>query len=157
MSLPPRQQNEQQQAFLRQANILRKNLNAWDGMLHSARGEDWPSMLGRLNAAFNQTGNLDQAIEDATEHFVYVPKKSTINPQDIAFFLSTRLVTAASGDNSNDENATGEHGPESREGFEKSDPSSILFGGEDPTKRLRKYESQTAKLAAEFEEGMVRF
>lgn len=105
----------------------------------------------------NQTGNLDQAIEDATEHFVYVPKKSTINPQDIAFFLSTRLVTAASGDNPNDENATGEPGPESREGFEKSDPSSVLFGGEDPTKRLRKYESQTAKLAAEFEEGMVRF
>ena len=52
MSTPPRQHNEQQQAFLRQANILRKNLNAWDGMLHSARGEDWPSMLGRLNAAF---------------------------------------------------------------------------------------------------------
>lgn len=52
MSAPPRQHNEQQQTFLRQANILRKNLNAWDGMLHSARGEDWPSMLGRLNAAF---------------------------------------------------------------------------------------------------------
>ena len=52
MSAPPRQHSEQQQAFLRQANILRKNLNAWDGMLHSARGEDWPSMLGRLNAAF---------------------------------------------------------------------------------------------------------
>ena len=52
MSAPPRQHNEQQQAFLRQANILRKNLNAWDGMLHSAWGEDWPSMVGRLNAAF---------------------------------------------------------------------------------------------------------
>ena len=50
MSLPPR--NEQQQAFLRQAGILRKNLQAWDATLHSVHGEDWPSMLGRLNAAF---------------------------------------------------------------------------------------------------------
>eukprot|EP00804_Cyclotella_cryptica_P008166 CCRYP_015122-RA/>CCRYP_015122-RA protein AED:0.03 eAED:0.03 QI:219/1/1/1/1/1/2/454/155 len=155
MSLPPRQ-HEQQQAFLRQANILRKNLNAWDGMLHSARGEDWPSMLGRLNAAFNQTGNLDQAIEDAAEHFVYVPQKSTINAQDIAFFLSTRLVTAASGENSNEENATGDTGAENGEG-EKSEASSNLFGGEESAKRLRKYETQTAELAAEFEEGMVRF
>jgi hypothetical protein len=52
MSLPPRQRNEQQQAFLRQATILRKNLNAWEATICSARGEDWPSMLGRLNAAF---------------------------------------------------------------------------------------------------------
>jgi len=52
MSLPPRQHNDQQQAFLRQAGILRKNLQAWDTTLHSAYGEDWPSMLGRLNAAF---------------------------------------------------------------------------------------------------------
>ena len=52
MSLPPRQHNEQQQAFLRQAGILRKNLNAWEATLRSQRGEDWPSMLGRLNAAF---------------------------------------------------------------------------------------------------------
>mmetsp|Transcript_25994 Transcript_25994/g.52334 ORF Transcript_25994/g.52334 Transcript_25994/m.52334 type:complete len:82 (+) Transcript_25994:81-326(+) len=52
MSLPPRQHNEQQQVFLRQATILRKNLGAWDATLRSARGGDWPSMLGRLNAAF---------------------------------------------------------------------------------------------------------
>ena len=52
MSLPPRQHNDQQTAFLRQAGILRKNLQAWDTTLHSAHGEDWPSMLGRLNAAF---------------------------------------------------------------------------------------------------------
>ena len=52
MSLPPRRQNDQQQAFLRQAGILRKNLQAWDTTLHSSQGEDWPSMLGRLNAAF---------------------------------------------------------------------------------------------------------
>ena len=52
MSLPPRQHNEQQQIYIRQAGILRKNLQAWDATLHSAHGEDWPSMLGRLNAAF---------------------------------------------------------------------------------------------------------
>ena len=33
MSLPPRQHNDQQQVFLRQANILRKNLTDWDGVL----------------------------------------------------------------------------------------------------------------------------
>ena len=52
MSLPPRQQSEQQQSFLRQANLLRKNLNACEATLRSTHGEDWPSMLGRLNAAF---------------------------------------------------------------------------------------------------------
>jgi len=59
MSLPPpRQHNEQQQAFLRQATILRKNLNAWEATICSAQGEDWPSMLGRLNAAFVSIGSL---------------------------------------------------------------------------------------------------
>ena len=43
--------NEQQQIFTRQANILRKNLFEWDRMLRDPRGEDWPTMLGRLNAA----------------------------------------------------------------------------------------------------------
>lgn len=53
MSLPPQSQhNEQQLTFVRQASILRKNLNAWEATICSARGEDWPSMLGRLNAAF---------------------------------------------------------------------------------------------------------
>ena len=39
------------QPFTRSANILRKNLQLWDSTLRSARGENWPSMLGRLNAA----------------------------------------------------------------------------------------------------------
>ena len=60
MSLPPR--NEQQQAFLRQAGILRKNLQAWDATLHSVHGEDWPSMLGRLNAAFVSVFYIDQLV-----------------------------------------------------------------------------------------------
>jgi hypothetical protein len=102
----------------------------------------------------NQTCNLDQAIQDAAEHFVYVPKKSTINPQDIAFFLSTRLATAASG--AEDENID-HSGSAAKNGVvDKSDPNT-LFGGDDPVKRLRRYETKTAELAAEFEEGMVRF
>lgn len=101
----------------------------------------------------NQTANLDKAVQDAAEHFVYVPKKSTINPQDIAFFLSTRLVSAASGENS--DNRNDEDVAENRE--DKSTHSYHLFGGDDPVKRLRKYETKSAQLAAEFEEGMVRF
>ena len=40
-----------QGVFVRQSNILRKNIYEWDEMLRSSTGEDWPSMLGRLNAA----------------------------------------------------------------------------------------------------------
>jgi len=42
---------EQQKVFIRQATILRKNLLDWDYKLRDPRGEDWPTMLGRLNAA----------------------------------------------------------------------------------------------------------
>lgn len=158
MSLPPRQHNEQQQAFLRQAGILRKNLNAWEATLRSQRGEDWPSMLGRLNAAFNQAGNLDQGIEDASEHFVYVPKKCTVNAQDMAFFLSTRLVTAAGGENNNDsveQTKAGTGGGDDDGGG--GGTSTQYYGGEEPSTRLRRYEGQVAELASEFEDGMVRF
>jgi hypothetical protein len=48
---PRRRNNEQQQAFTRQATILRKNLYEWDRMLRTPRGEDWPTMVGRLSAA----------------------------------------------------------------------------------------------------------
>ncbi|KAL3811046.1 hypothetical protein ACHAXA_004557 [Cyclostephanos tholiformis] len=93
MSLPPRQRDEhQQRAFLRQAEILRRNLIAWDATLRSSGGEDWPSMLGRLNAAYNQARNLDRiGIDDASEHLVYVPRRCLANAQDVALFLSTRL------------------------------------------------------------------
>mmetsp|Transcript_21187 Transcript_21187/g.33267 ORF Transcript_21187/g.33267 Transcript_21187/m.33267 type:complete len:154 (+) Transcript_21187:2-463(+) len=153
MSVPPR--NEQQHAFLRQAGILRKNLNAWEATLRSQHGEDWPKMLGRLNAAFNQAGNLDQGIEDSSEHFVYVPKKCTVNAQDLAFFLSTRLVTAAgaAGDNDNDIEGGGGGGI----GDDDVGGSSQYYGGEEPATRLRRYEGQVAELASEFEDGMVRF
>lgn len=51
MSLPSGKNTEQQTVFIRQAAILRKNLHEWDRMLRDPRGEDWPTMLGRLNAA----------------------------------------------------------------------------------------------------------
>ena len=43
--------DEHQQAYLRQATILRKNLVEWDETIRSPQGANWPSMLGRLNAA----------------------------------------------------------------------------------------------------------
>jgi hypothetical protein len=160
---PPRQQDEQQRAFLRQAGILRKNLIAWDSTLHSVRGEDWPSMLGRLNAAFNQAGNLDRGIDDASEHFAYVPRRCLANAQDVAFFLSTRLVVApwwssswssSSGGEWDDDDDGGIDGK--RNDDDGGDGSGR--GGEEPAAaRLRRYERRAAELASEFEGGMIRF
>lgn len=113
-------------------------------------------MLGRLNAAYNQAArNLDHRIDDASEHFVYVPKKCTANVQDVAFFLSTRLDSAKSGA------VVGE-----LEGS-ASDRKNIGDGGEDANRqyyreeesatRLQIYEGRVAELASEFEGTMVRF
>lgn len=93
--------------------------------------------------------NLDATIEDASEHFVYVPRKCTVNAQDVAFFLSSRLVAAAG-----EEEAAG-GGP--AEGGDGGDADAERCGGEEPATRLRRYEGAAAKLAAEFEDGMVRF
>ena len=106
----------------------------------------------------NQAGNLDQGIEDASEHFVYVPKKCTVNAQDMAFFLSTRLVTAAGGENNNDsveQTKAGTGGGDDDGGG--GGTSTQYYGGEEPSTRLRRYEGQVAELASEFEDGMVRF
>jgi hypothetical protein len=156
-----RRTNEQQATYTRQATILRKNLLEWDRMLRTPRGEDWPTMLGRLNAALNQTTNLDKSIDDVMEHFVYVPKQSTANPQDIPFFLSTRLElpststsTSSTGDtttttiNNNNNNIT-------TDDF-ATVLSNINFNG-DPVEHLTNYERIAAKLAAQYEERMVRF
>jgi hypothetical protein len=134
-----RRTNEQQATYTRQATILRKNLLEWDRMLRTPRGEDWPTMLGRLNAALNQTVNLDKSIDDVMEHFVYLPKQATANPQDIPFFLSTRLELP--GDDS------GGH----------TEDASTLNVKFDPVERLTKFERNAAKLAAQYEENMVRF
>lgn len=130
---------EQQAAYARQATILRQKIFAWDSVLHNSSGENWPTMLGRLNAALNQTANLDRNIDDVMEHFVYVPRKATANPQDIPFFLSTRLETL-------------QNTQEEAEGEEE-----FVVEGGDPVKHLAEYEANAAKLAAEFKKSMVKY
>jgi hypothetical protein len=88
---------------------------------------------------------LDGAIEDVLEHFVYEPRKCTANPQDIPFFLSTRLTTV---DTVPDE--TSKTNAKVDQVYESTEES-------DPAKVLKRYENRAAELAAEFEESMVRF
>jgi hypothetical protein len=144
MSAGGRRNTEQQSVFTRQSTILRKNLGEWDAILRNPRGEDWPKMLGRLNAALNQSANLDRSIEDVLEHFVYLPKKSTANAQDIPFFLSTRLEAPAAEDSSAAQR-------------QSSSQESLLAQGADPVKVLARYENRAAELAAEYEDDLVRF
>mmetsp|Transcript_28273 Transcript_28273/g.61557 ORF Transcript_28273/g.61557 Transcript_28273/m.61557 type:complete len:147 (+) Transcript_28273:105-545(+) len=139
--------NEHQQDFLRQAKILRKNLEEWDKKIRSNQGENWPSMLGRLNASMNQSGNLDRCIEPVLEHFVYVPKKCPANPQDVPFFLSTRLTA---GDASQVADASGGSDV-------KGNDADLAATIEDPVKALREFESTAAEVAADFESKMIRF
>ena len=130
--------------YTRQATILRKNLFEWDRTLRTT-GEEWPKTLGRLNAALNQTVNMDHSIDDVMEHFVYLPKQSTANAQDIPFFLSTRLETPASDEGTKEEGGT-------------ATPASDVFSDvQDPVQHLAKYETQAADLAVEYEQNMVRF
>ena len=104
---------------------------------------------------------MDAGIEDASEHFVYVPKKCTVNAQDIAFFLSTRLAMAAGGDNTEKKRKNNNNSEDGKDNHEVDSSSSlsskILYGGEEPAKRLRRYENQVHELASEFENGIVRF
>ena len=105
-------------------------------------------MLGRLNAALNQTCSLDSSIEDGMEHFVYLPKQATANPQDIPFFLSTKLDSSASDDRTPSITS-------SRKKRDTTVPDFIALG--DPAEVLTKYEEQLAKLVQEYEEEIVRF
>lgn len=60
---------DHQGVFVRQSNILRKNIYEWDEMLRSSTGEDWPSMLGRLNAAMVRGAGLtDYSIRNTCSH-----------------------------------------------------------------------------------------
>lgn len=131
-----------QSSFTRQATILRKNLMEWDNMMRHPQGEDWPKMLGRLNAALNQTNNMDKSIDDVMEHFVYVPRKSTANPQDIPFFLSTRLEMSSDNNNNNPS---------------EDAPSAKLEINGDPVQLLAAYENKAAQIASEYEENMIRY
>ena len=140
--------NSQQTAFTRQATILRRNLLEWDMKLHDPRGEDWPKMLGRLNAAMNQTSNMDKSIEDVMEHFVYLPKQPTANPQDIPFFLSTKLDSSALDERTSSTKTTG---------ATKDTATDDLLAIGDPVSVLAKYEERAARVLAKCEEEMVRF
>eukprot|EP00591_Stephanopyxis_turris_P000524 CAMPEP_0195525484 /NCGR_PEP_ID=MMETSP0794_2-20130614/25978_1 /TAXON_ID=515487 /ORGANISM="Stephanopyxis turris, Strain CCMP 815" /LENGTH=93 /DNA_ID=CAMNT_0040655963 /DNA_START=228 /DNA_END=509 /DNA_ORIENTATION=- len=93
-------------------------------------------MLGRLNAALNQCGNLDDGIDDVLEHFVYVPKKAVANPQDIPVFLSSRLAS--------------ELNEEDRNSLNNAEAG-------DTVKVVQQYEKSCAELAAKFEDSIVRF
>lgn len=66
MSTGGRRNTESQSVYTRQASILRKNLTDWDAILRNPKGEDWPRMLGRLNAAMNQSSNMDKCVEDVS-------------------------------------------------------------------------------------------
>lgn len=126
----------------------------WDYMLRTPKGETWPTMVGRLNAALNQSGTLDRSIDDVLEHFVYVPKQSPANPQDIPFFLSTRLAPPESDKEKissllQDEDELGDAPNEEKQ---KQDGSC-----QDYYQILMKYERRAAQIAHEYEENMVRF
>ena len=142
-----RRTNDQLSSFVRQATILRKNFTEWDRVLtNPQRGEDWTTMLGRYNAAYNQILHVDTTINDVMEHFVYVPQRATANPQDIPFFLSTRLETPPTTtatkkytdtDDDNDEN--------------------VETGNTNAAQLLIDYENYAAKLVQQYEQSMVRF
>jgi hypothetical protein len=132
-------------AFSRQAMILRKNLWEWDRLLRTPRGEEWPTMVGRCHAAYHQTVTLHRAMDDVYEHFVYVPIRATTNPQDIPFFLSTRLESTTTTTNS----LAG--------GTSNDDAQDDMLEGKDPVQVLTEYEAGALQVAAEYEENMVRF
>lgn len=136
-----------QKNIIRQASILRKNIQEWDYVLNNpARAENWPTMLGRLNAAFNQAGNMDEVIEDVLEHFVYLPKKVTANPGDIPLFMSSKLAPV-SGMEVLDVSAN-----------EARKKSKMDHGqGKDLIEKLDRYEKSVEKLANHFEEAIVRY
>jgi len=79
-------------------------------------------------------------------HFVYEPKKSTVNPQDIPFFLSVRLVDDA---NNDQDTKHKEEGDQDRTG-ESSDMNNAVAV-------LTQYEKNAAELATNFAENMVRY
>lgn len=134
------------QKYTQTAKILRKNIEEFDRAVRMGLAEDWPKSLGRLNAALNQTVNMDKSIGDVMEHFVYLPRKATANPSDIPFFLSTRLEDEAAAASSGDTEAAGD-----------AAQFALDTTKTDPVKHLAQYERQAAELAADYERQMVRF
>jgi hypothetical protein len=140
-----RRNDPQTTLYLRQANILRKNLYDWHFVLRDARGEDWPKMCGRLNTALNQVGCLDDCIDDVLEHFVYVPKKPVMNLQDIPEFLSSRVEVGNSSSYEGEDSETVSRDLQSIE--ETSRPDIVL----------QRYETQARRLVLKLDQNRVRF
>ncbi|KAL7429885.1 hypothetical protein ACHAXH_001297 [Discostella pseudostelligera] len=160
-------------SFARYASVLRENLIACDTSLRKGE-EDWQATLGRLNAAFNQTKNLNDIIENSYEHVVYIPKKCTANIQDVASFLSCRCTPDSIVSSSTSSTSSGVVGRMKNGDGRKRHKTAVdgdgggVDGGEEgelddeeekerTPKLLQRYEHKVYELASEFEEGMVRF
>ena len=107
----------------------------------------------------NQSSNLDRCIEPVLEHFVYVPKKCPANPQDIPFFLSTRLTTDAQKQKADTASGADKDGTKKEDG-ETTSATDVVMGDaniEDPVKALKEFENVAAELAADYESKMLRF
>ena len=113
------------------------------------------------SAEQNQSSNLDKCIEPVLEHFVYVPKKCTANPQDIPFFLSTRLTTDAQKQKADTASGADKGGTKKdEEDGETTSAADVVMGDaeiEDPVKALKEFENVAAELAADYESKMLRF
>jgi hypothetical protein len=83
-------------------------------------------------------------VEDVLEHFVYVPRKATMNPQDVPVFLSSRLAAAA-GDETKKKSPAVERAMESIDSMDH------------PVASLNQYEARSKELVADFEASIVRF
>ncbi len=87
-------------------------------------------------------------------HFVYEPRKTTANPQDIPLFLSVRLVDDS-------------HVEQQEEDYEmeNDDAERKISGGKrnteetvrNPAELLTQYEKKAADLANNFAETMIRY
>ena len=75
-------------------------------------------------------------------HFVYEPRQSPANPQDVPMFLSVRLV-----DDANTVDNESKVKEESNAEKDIGNPSEVLA----------MYEEKAADLANDFEESMVRY
>ena len=91
-----------------------------------------------------------------------MPKKCTANPQDIPFFLSTRLTTDAQkqkADTASGADRDGTKKDEEGDG-ETTSATDVAMGDaniEDPVKALKEFENVAAELAADYESKMLRF
>ena len=98
-----------------------------------------------------------------------MPKKCTANPQDIPFFLSTRLTTdaqkqkadttAASSQGAANKDGTKKEGGEEKDN-EMASATDVVMAEteiEDPVNALKEFENVAAELAADYESKMMRF